>query len=583
MKKILCCLIAVLSVLCASAQSSIYVGKVSEGDNLSSIPYDGYKGVCSSVSADLIRKYAGSEVVGLRVALGSAAVTNVHAFLSEDPDPNTPQNDLASMDAETVSTDWNEFLFPQPYTLTGTETELYVGYYFSCSSTEERPVLIGSTTSQYGLLVFEEGEYGTGWYDYSTTGDLAIQLILRGDNIPDYDVALENLSTDARYYAVSAEKMRMAVNLVNKGKKALSGLTLSLTFDENPELGGQLQIEEEISRTMQLPMELPMSTYNLAAGRHTLNLRVTEAKDATLNQETLDDDAANCTFYVYENAVQRTNSLLEVFPSTDSQYDELFVAPLEEFLASHPEVVPVFIHGSFDGTDPLAVDGADALAQAAGLQTAPSFGFNRTPVPGVSEYLYDYVSKPRAEDFTELLDYLNSVTPSFASIELTGKFDSASRLLTLSTKGTATKDFRTIFSYGALTIYLTEDDVNGQNHVLRKVVTATLGNVITWNVNSGLGFSRDYRLTADASWDISKMHAIAFISKMTSTATRHDNMDITNTTVLDLSTLLPDAVRDLEAQPSATSAATYDLVGRRVPTATKPGIYVREGKKVVVK
>lgn len=581
MKKFFLCCIALLAVVTANAQGTLNVGKVQDTDNLSSIPYNGYMGVCSSVSADVIKKYAGSQVVGLRFALGSEAVTNLRAFISADPDPNAPQNDLASATASSLTADWNEVTFAQPYTLTGNEKELYIGYFFSCSSTEERPVLVGTTTSNYGLLVYEDGSYGTGWYDYSATGDLAIQLILRGGNLPDYDIALEGLAVDARYYATTTEKMRMAVSLVNKGTKTIPGLTLSLTFDNNAELGGSLQIDEEISGTMQLPLELPLNSFGLTAGRHTLTLRATEVKGGiSFNEGSTEDDATSTTFYIYENSVPRTHSLLEVYASSDEYFDSHFTAPIEAFLKEHSEVVPIFIYG-LDGQQ--ASSEATQLANAAGVKSLPSFGFNRTTVPGASEYLYEYTLEPTADDFADLYEYLNGTFPAFAGINLEGKFDTNTRLLTLSAKGSRNADFRNIFSYGSLTIYLTEDDVDGRDHVLRKVVTAALGNVITWNLNGGLDFSRDYRLTADSSWDINKMHAVAFIHKMTSTATRHDNMDVTNTTVLDLSTLLPTAVRDLATQPATTNDTTFDLSGRRVETPVKRGLYIKGGKKYLVK
>lgn len=583
MKKILLSFLTLFSALAVTAQTSLNVGKVKDGDNLSSIPYDSYKGVCSSVDANLIKRYAGSEVVGLRIALGSTAVTNFYAFLSADPNPDALQNDLASASATTVTADWSDYMFEQPYTLTGTEKELYVGYYFSCSSTEERPVLVGPSTSDYGLLVYDSGNNGWGWYDYSSTGDLAVQLILSGANLPEYDIALEELSTNARYYDVNAEKMYISVDLVNKGTKALPGLTLSLMFDDNPELGGALKIDEVVSGTMQMPLELPLSSYQLAAGKHTLTLQVKEAKDATLDPYTLDDDVASCSFYLYESSVERNYSLMEVFATTDPDDDKQFTSAVEEFLSANPTVIPVFIHGNFRDSDPLAVEGADDLAKAAGLQSVPSFGFNRTTLPGYEEYLYEYDSKAEASNYKELLDYINNINPSFGTISLTGKYDTSNRLLTLTAKCTATKDFRNIFGFGGMTIYLTENNVNGQNHVLRKIVTNTLGNVISWNADAGLGFTRDYRITADASWDVSNMQAVAFITKMTSTVTRHDNMDVTNATVLNLSNLLPNAIGELQAEPAAADDATYDLSGRRISNIAQPGLYIRNGKKVLVR
>lgn len=158
------------------------MGKVNDNSTLVSIPYDGYKGVCTSVTSTHIRKYAGREVIGLRVAFGTYDIEDLHLFLSSDPDPSKPANDLASAEPTEVTDGWSDILFDTSYTLTGTETELYAGYFFSCTSTELRPVILGSNTSKYGLLVWTTGQYGAGWYDYSDSGNLAVQLILRGLN-----------------------------------------------------------------------------------------------------------------------------------------------------------------------------------------------------------------------------------------------------------------------------------------------------------------------------------------------------------------------------------------------------------------
>ena len=184
MKRILFSLLLLAGVYAANAQN-LYIGKVSENADLSSIPYDGYLSVCSSVDAAVIKKYAGYEVVGLNVMLGTYLIEDVQAYLSADPEPTKPATFLASAAIEPALEGWNPAMFEAPYTLTGKEDELYIGYSFTCSDNSLRPVIVGSSKSDYGLLVFEKGSYGTGWYDYSDTGDLAIQLILHDPSAPD--------------------------------------------------------------------------------------------------------------------------------------------------------------------------------------------------------------------------------------------------------------------------------------------------------------------------------------------------------------------------------------------------------------
>ena len=74
-----------------------------------------------------------------------------------------------------------------------------------------------------------------------------------------------------------------------------------------------------------------------------------------------------------------------------------------------------------------------------------------------------------------------------------------------------------------LTIYLTEDKVKGKqntggtmakptthNHVLRKIVTGTLGDALQTNGNS---YENDYEVELDKAWKSQNMHIIAFVSR----------------------------------------------------------------------
>lgn len=575
-------LLTLVLLLCAHAYGqSVFVGYVSDDDQLKSIPYDGYTSVCSLVDGDIAKKYAGNQVVGLRIAFGSTAVSDVRAYLS--PDPSTTNSDVASASVAQVEDGWNNVMFSTPYTLVGTEEELYVGYDLKCSSTEARPVLLGSSTHSYGLLVKESDGR---WYDYSETGDLAVQLIISGDKLPDYDVAITDLYTDSRYYKADAEKMYFGATLQNNGTKPVPGLTLSLMFDGNPQLGGELQVTEELTGTSELSYELPLSSFNLAPGIHSMTLSIKELSDGlVVSPGTTADDSRSYTLYIYSEAMERRYSVFELFASADQEYyQSRLIEPVEEFLNQDYSVLPVFIHGSFgEGiTDNLAITTATKLATAAGLKTVPSFGFNRSVQPGMKTYLYGYTNQPTAADFAQLKAYLNYTTPAFATISLGGTYDSGSRLLTLDIQGTRGTDFQNFFGDGALTIYLTEDNVNGQNHVLRRIMTAPLGNAITWNGDNGLSFQLTRRLTLDREWNADNMHAIAFIHKVTTENGDRDKMEITNADVFNLNGK-QDAITNIRpAEPSNTQ--TYDLSGRSVNAKNlQPGIYIQNGRKVAVK
>lgn len=193
MKRLFLFSLLLTTALLCGAQDTVYIGNVGIGStNLHKIPYDGYKGVCSRIGGTVVKKYAGKEAVGVRVCFGSYVITDIHAFLSADPDPEQPQTDLASTTLEHTFMDWCDVFFDTPYTLMGTEGDVYMGYYFTCPDTEEYPaaneypVVFGSGKITHGLLIYDYYEQYQvwGWGDYSDMGILAIQLILR-DKVAD--------------------------------------------------------------------------------------------------------------------------------------------------------------------------------------------------------------------------------------------------------------------------------------------------------------------------------------------------------------------------------------------------------------
>ena len=578
-------LIPLLSLLLASTamrgqtRALVNIGVAKEGDNLTSLRIGtGSFQTCALLQPDMLTAYAGCKVVGARFAVGSSELTGVRVWLSEDPSSDVVP-DLCTASATSLTEGWNYIEFPQGYTLTGQEAELYLGYDFTTTSDDQPSLLLTSTKSTYGFLLVEDGR----WYDYSSYGTLAVQLVVEA-SLPDYDASLSNLFTDARYYKADGT-LRLVADLASTGAKALPGVDIKLSFDGQDELGGTLKIEEEVSGTMQLPLELQLSQFNLPTGKHTLTLKALSASDgSTLSDLTAGDDSVSTTLYIYKEAKERKASLMEVFASTDSYYDSRFTAPLEEFLADRDDVIPVFIYGSFSGDDvtALSAQGTDDLAATAGVASAPSFGFNRTAAPQADYFLYEHTNDPQPEDFTELLNYLNASTPAFADISIDAQYVPETRLLKLNVKGERSADFRTFFSYGALTVYLTEDGVEGHNHVLRKIVTPTFGSMITnWNAQGS--FSKDFRIVLDEAWEPRNMHAVAFITKLTASSTKHENMEVTAAASLPLFDILPDGIVSPIEEKEADSPM-FDLSGRNVRwQEARPGIYVQAGRKLIKK
>ena len=581
------------------AASQMHIGVIGDNDELFALNIGaGSFRTATLITSDLVGKYAGAKVVGCRFAVGADDLTGVRVWLSEDPsDPG--QADLCTATPTELTVGWNEVMFATPYVLTGEEEELYLGYDFTAASAEQRSALLGSKKSDFGFLLCEGGR----WYDYSSYGSLAVQLIVEGDNLPDYDVALTDFSTDSHYYAYDAEQMRFYLVVRNKGTKSLNGLVLNISIDGRADLGGRLTMEDVVEASLSLPQALPLKDYQLQPGRHTISIAVESLLDGTkMSEGTEEDDQVESFFYIYQNASQRQGSLLEVYVNQASFNDPMQASAIEQLMQLRTDVIPVFIHGDYYGdeveADKMALPEANAFADMFGLYATPSIVFNRAVLPRATEMLQGISMQTIQPGYiSEILNYTNEVYPAFATLSIEGSRDAEAGLLSLTVSGIRGGDFASIFGTGALTVYLTEDGIVAEqgdgeevvadyvhNHVLRRIVSDPLGDELEW---SGLRATKTYTVEIDPAWNLDKMHAVAFIAKPITETSTLDDVDVTNAASADVADFedakIHNAVRSIAAA-DASETQTFDLSGRQVTTdRPQRGIYVRNGHKVVVR
>ena len=137
-----------------------------------------------------------------------------------------------------------------------------------------------------------------------------------------------------------------------------------------------------------------------------------------------------------------------------------------------------------------------------------------------------------ASDQDNVVSMLNTIInesatyyPSFSTVGIDSKLDDATGKLTIKVMGKLINGYQKLIGDDArLTVYLTEDEVIGKqstggsiakpafhhNHVLRKIVTGTLGDALQTNGNS---YENDYEVELDDAWKSKNMHIIAFVSR----------------------------------------------------------------------
>ena len=159
--------------------------------------------------------------------------------------------------------------------------------------------------------------------------------------------------------------------------------------------------------------------------------------------------------------------------------------------------------------------------------------------------------------------------------------------------GTRTGDFSKIFQNGAVTLYLTEDNVVGpqdcsysmcenyvHNHVLRYVATADFGDEITWN---GLRFTKSFTIDTGEGWNSENMKAIAFVSKTVNENSTLDNIDVTNAADVSL-TGIASGIATFHTDDAHAKAEFYTLDGIRInESSLGHGIFIqKKGSKTVI-
>lgn len=261
----------------------------------------------------------------------------------------------------------------------------------------------------------------------------------------------------------------------------------------------------------------------------------------------LTNDKLTTKFRVYKDNFDRTKNLVEFYECQASKYtyfaDQTLTKIKEE--REDDDLAIVSIHGEStqineDGTttplsDVFAIPEATKLANYSTPSDA-SAAFNRyfyeNDQINSEKALTVNMAANKAEDQGTVANILNAVIkesveyyPSFTTVGIDSKLDDTTGKLSIKVMGKLINQYEQLIGDDArLTIYLTEDKVKGKqntggsiakpnflhNHVLRKIVTGTLGDALQTNGNS---YENDYEVELDDAWKSQNMHIIAFVSR----------------------------------------------------------------------
>ena len=518
--------------------------------------------------SDAFTKFEGCKIVGARfyvnIPIGASKVGICHVKIEN----NTPYvgDILASKEVPSTVAHWNYVWFDEPYKIDTKNFDGLLPYYdftpSNMSADAGYPIASSGTYAgtcgalAYGDVDGKHDQSSWAWqpiYLGTDGSNLMIQLIIEKEdgNFIIHDLVMDKIAMSP--FVKNDTKTGLAFTCHNDGRDNITNVKFGIevdgvklgTFTYNKDNLGENFKEITNADYSNIPVGLPIDK-DWAIGEHEVTVYpvLVEGKEPAGD---LTNDKLTTKFKVYKDNFDRTKNLVEFYACQMSKYTYFADQVLDKTAKAREDddLAIVSIHGESqqqneDGTvetlsDVFTVPEANKLA----YYSTPSDGsgaFNRyfydNDVINYEKALTVNMAAQAASDQENVVGMLNTIInesatyyPSFSTVGIDSKLDDTTGKLTIKVMGKLINGYQELIGDDArLTVYLTEDKVTGRqstggstikprfthNHVLRKIVTGTLGDALQTNGNS---YENDYEVELDDAWKSQNMHIIAFVSR----------------------------------------------------------------------
>ena len=518
--------------------------------------------------SDAFKKYEGCKIVGARfyvnIPIGASKVGVCHVKIEN----NTPYvgDILASKDVPSTVAHWNYVWFDEPYKIDTKNFDGLLPYYdftpSNMSADAGYPIASSGTYAgtcgalAYGDVDGKHDPNSWAWqpiYLGTDGSNLMIQLIIEKEdgNFIIHDLVMDKIAMSP--FVKNDTKTGVAFTCHNDGRDNITNVKFGIevdgekigTFTYNKDNVGDNFREITNADYSNIPVRLPIDK-DWTIGEHEVTVypMLVEGKEPAGD---LTNDKLTTKFKVYKDNFDRTKNLVEFYACQMSKYtyfaDQVLTKTAEA--REDDDLAIVSIHGE---SQQVNKDGSvETLTDVFTVPEANKLAYYSTPSDGsgaFNRYFYDNdvinyekaltvnMAAQDASDQDNVVSMLNTIInesatyyPSFSTVGIDSKLDDATGKLTIKVMGKLINGYQKLIGDDArLTVYLTEDKVIGKqstggsiakptfthNHVLRKIVTGTLGDALQTNGNS---YENDYEVELDDAWKSQNMHIIAFVSR----------------------------------------------------------------------
>ena len=518
--------------------------------------------------SDAFKKYEGCKIVGARfyvnIPIGASKVGICHVKIEN----NTPYvgDILASKEVPSTVAHWNYVWFDEPYKIDTKNFDGLLPYYdftpSNMSADAGYPIASSGTYAgtcgalAYGDVDGKHDQSSWAWqpiYLGTDGSNLMIQLIIEKEdgNFIIHDLVMDKIAMSP--FVKNDTKTGVAFTCHNDGRDNITNVKFGIevdgekmgTFTYDKTTAGDAFREITNADYSNIPVGLPINK-DWAIGEHEVTVYpvLVEGKEPAGD---LTNDKLTTKFKVYKENFDRTKNLVEFYACQMSKYTYFADQVLTKTAKAREDddLAIVSIHGE---SQQVNKDGSvETLSDVFTVPEANKLAYYSTPSDGsgaFNRYFYDNdvinaekaltvnMAAQDASDQDNVVSMLNTIIkesttfyPSFSTVGIESKLDDATGKLTIKVMGKLINDYQKLIGDDArLTVYLTEDKVIGKqntggdiakprsthNHVLRKIVTGTLGDALQTNGNS---YENDYEIELDDAWKSKNMHIIAFVSR----------------------------------------------------------------------
>ena len=518
--------------------------------------------------SDAFKNFEGCKIAGARfyvnIPIGASKVGICHVKIEN----NTPYvgDILASKEVPSTVAHWNYVWFDEPYKIDTKNFDGLLPYYdftpSNMSADAGYPIASSGTYAgtcgalAYGDVDGKHDQSSWAWqpiYLGTDGSNLMIQLIIEKEdgNFILHDLVLDKIAMSP--FVKNNTKTGLAFTCHNDGRDNITNVKFGIevdgekmgTFTYDKTTAGDAFKEITNADYSNIPVGFPVDK-DWAIGEHEVTVYpvLVEGKEPAGD---LTNDKLTTKFKVYKENFDRTKNLVEFYACQLSKYTYFADQVLTKTANAREEddLAIVSIHG--EGQQVNEDGSVEKLEDVFTVPEANKLAYYSTPSDGsgaFNRYFYDNdvinaekaltvnMAAQDASDQDNVVSMLNTIInesttfyPSFSTVGIESKLDDATGKLTIKVMGKLINDYQKLIGDDArLTVYLTEDKVIGKqntggsiakprfthNHVLRKIVTGTLGDALQTNGNS---YENDYEIELDDAWKSKNMHIIAFVSR----------------------------------------------------------------------